>query len=43
VPANELEVGDDFLSHDGQQVKLEAIRDTGRVENVYTRFIHRNL
>jgi hypothetical protein len=35
IPANELEVGDEFLSHDGQLVKLEAIRDTGRVETVY--------
>lgn len=35
VPAGQLEIGETFLSHDGQQVTLEAIRDTGKVETVY--------
>ena len=35
VPASHMEIGDAFLSHDGQLVVLDAVRDTGRVETVY--------
>jgi hypothetical protein len=35
VAAGEIEVGETFVSHDGQRVTLEAIRDTGTVANVY--------
>ena len=35
IPAGQIEIGETFQSHDGQLVKLEAIRDTGRVATVY--------
>ena len=35
VPASHIEVGDAFLSHDGQLVVLDAVRNTGEVETVY--------
>ena len=33
--AHELKVGDRFLSHDGQELTLQAIRDTGEYATVY--------
>lgn len=35
VPAGHLEIGEAFLSHDGQHVILEGVRDTGKIETVY--------